>query len=109
MIAFHDQDAAERAKERLEELTAAELQPLFDHAFDLCPNPDLALTNLERWLRAVSNPKTYAQQLTETPDLAKQLMIVGSFFGSNFCKKKWLWRKIGIKLNSPLILLIPQI
>jgi len=76
MIAFHDQDAAERAKERLEELTAAELQPLFDHAFDLCPNPDLALTNLERWLRAVSNPKTYAQQLTETPDLAKQLMIV---------------------------------
>jgi len=60
MTIFRDQESAERARERLEDLTAVDFKNLFASAFDLCPNPDLAITNLERWLRAVSNPQTYA-------------------------------------------------
>ena len=56
MTAFKDLEGAERAKERLEAFTGRALDRLFEGAFGLAPDPDQALTNLERWLRAVSNP-----------------------------------------------------
>jgi len=72
---FRDHDAAIRAKERLEESAGHNLDRFFQDAFSLSPNPDQALNNLERWLRAVSNPQPFIDQLTQTPALSKQLMI----------------------------------
>jgi glutamate-ammonia-ligase adenylyltransferase len=76
MAVFRDKDSADQARERIEEIAATDLTVLFKTAFTLCPNPDLAVTNLERWLRSVSNPRPYAEQLAASPKLAKQLMVI---------------------------------
>jgi glutamate-ammonia-ligase adenylyltransferase len=76
---FADPEAAIRAKTRLEGLTGWGLDAFFDNAFDDCPGPDLALINLERWLRASSNPATQMSLLMQTPRLARLVsLILGS-------------------------------
>lgn len=76
---FNDLEAALRAKTRLESLTGWGLDGFFDSAFDDCPGPDLALINLERWLRASSNPATQMSLLMQTPRLARLVaLILGS-------------------------------
>ncbi|MEA2552484.1 MAG: [glutamine synthetase] adenylyltransferase / [glutamine synthetase]-adenylyl-L-tyrosine [Fimbriimonadaceae bacterium] len=76
MSVFRDQETAMRAKERLEELAGGPLDRLFKDAFALSPNSDLALTNLERWLKAGSSAGPYLEQLQATPNLAKHLMAI---------------------------------
>jgi glutamate-ammonia-ligase adenylyltransferase len=63
---------AQRAFERLESVTAVDLQPILAEALDI-PNLDQALTNLERWLRATSSPHLYAQELLGSSTGAKLL------------------------------------
>jgi [glutamine synthetase] adenylyltransferase / [glutamine synthetase]-adenylyl-L-tyrosine phosphorylase len=76
---FADPEAAARAKTRLESLTGWGLNPFFESAFEDCPGPDLALINLERWLRASSNPATQMSLLMQTPRLARLVaLILGS-------------------------------
>lgn len=76
---FVDPEAAIRAKGRLESLTGWGLDGFFEIAFDDCPGPDLALINLERWLRASSNPATQMSLLMQTPRLARLVaLILGS-------------------------------
>lgn len=76
---FADPEAALRAKSRLESLTGWGLDSFFDATFDDCPGPDLALINLERWLRASSNPATQMSLLMQTPRLARLIaLILGS-------------------------------
>ncbi len=76
MTVFKDLESAERAKERLEAFTGRTLDRLFEGSFGLAPDPDQALTNLERWLRAVSNPGPYVDQLSAAHGLTKHLMAV---------------------------------
>lgn len=76
MIGFSNQDAAHRAKERVEQLAGRPLDRFFETAFSLSPNPDLSLTNLERWLKAVSSPGPYIDHLGHSPKLASLLMVV---------------------------------
>lgn len=75
MSLFKSPDMAERARERLE-ASGSSVDRLFAQGFGLSPNPDLSLTNLERWLRAVSNPAPYLDQLEHSPMLARLLMVV---------------------------------
>lgn len=76
---FVDPEAAQRTKSRLETLTGWGLDGFFETAFDDCPGPDLALINLERWLRASSNPATQMSLLMQTPRLARLVaLILGS-------------------------------
>ena len=76
---FVDPESANRAKTRLETLTGWGLDGFFETAFDDCPGPDLALINLERWLRASTNPATQMSLLMQTPRLARLVaLILGS-------------------------------
>lgn len=76
MTVFRDQDSAGHAKLRLEELANTDLTPIFDSGFALSPNPDLALTNFERLLRAMSNARSYAELLADSPGLTRHLMLI---------------------------------
>jgi glutamate-ammonia-ligase adenylyltransferase len=71
---FHNPDAANRARERMEELTGIDIGAFFDTAFEGNPAPDLALTNLERWLRATSNPGLYLEQLAGWASMGRLLI-----------------------------------
>lgn len=74
--AFADPLAAERAKTRLESLTGWGLDTFFESAFEDSPAPDLALINLERWLRASSNPATQMSLLMQTPKLGRLISLI---------------------------------
>jgi len=71
---FRNQEAASRAQERIEELTGTSLDPFFDYAFVGNAAPDLALTNLERWLRATSNPALQMEQIAGIPQVGRLLV-----------------------------------
>lgn len=73
---FADPDAAARAKARLEAITGWGLDSFFDSAFDDCPGPDLALINLERWLRASTNPATQMSLLMQAPRLSRLISLI---------------------------------
>lgn len=80
MTAFRDNEAAERTTERLQALTGLGLGPDFRNCFDSTPNPDLALINLERWLKAASNPGTQLAHLLQTP---RFLRLLVELFGAS--------------------------
>jgi [glutamine synthetase] adenylyltransferase / [glutamine synthetase]-adenylyl-L-tyrosine phosphorylase len=71
---FQDPDQAQRARERLEQTSGLDLGPFFDAAFPGCPAPDLALVNLERWLRATTSPAVHLEQLVAHPKLGRLLV-----------------------------------
>jgi len=71
---FRDVELAEKTKERLQRLTNLELEGFWGSAFSRCPDPDRALINLERWLKATSNPGTQLSHLSESPRLAQVLI-----------------------------------
>jgi len=73
---FSDPEAAIRAKSRLEALTGWGLEGFFDTTFEACPAPDLALINLERWLRASSNPATQMSLLMQAPRLSRLIALI---------------------------------
>src|SRR5258708_25793504 len=71
--AFHDPEAAINAIDRLAALTGVEI-PV--DLFEDVPGPDLALQNLERWLRATSSPNLQLQQLLDDPELGHLLVFL---------------------------------
>jgi glutamate-ammonia-ligase adenylyltransferase len=73
---FTDQEVAERARQRLETLGGIQLPRLFESGFENNPAPDLALTNLERWLRSTSSPATHLEQLEQMPGAARLLLYI---------------------------------
>ncbi len=76
MVEFKNEEAAKRTRERLEELAHIDLKPLIQSAFEDCADPDVALQNLERWLRSTSNPAVYLAHLAGAPRLAKLAILV---------------------------------
>jgi glutamate-ammonia-ligase adenylyltransferase len=54
----------------------APLPAYFADAFTDNPDPDLALTNLERWLGATGNPSVYLEQIAGAPALGRQLIMI---------------------------------
>lgn len=77
---FQDPDAAQRAKERIQELTGQWLGDFFEKAFAGVASPDLALTNLERWLKATSSPALHMEQIAGLPPMGR--LLVSLFGGS---------------------------
>lgn len=73
MPAFRDPEAAQRAVERIEALSGLPLGRFFETGFEASPDPDLALTNLERWLRTTGNPAVYLEPLLAIPKLGELL------------------------------------
>lgn len=71
MFAFQNEAQAEKTKESIQKLTDSDLSSFWRHAFASCPDPDLALINLERWLRASSNSDTQLAHLSSAPKLAR--------------------------------------
>ena len=74
MTEFHDAEAAGRAFDRLEGQTGLLIKAVLGPIFSRTVNPDLALTNLERWLRVTSNPRFHLEQVMGLPRLG-QLLI----------------------------------
>jgi len=77
---FRNPEAAIRACERLEQLTGIELSEFIEAAFHGNAAPDLALTNLERWLRATANPHLHMEQIVSLPPTGRLLV---SLFGAS--------------------------
>jgi glutamate-ammonia-ligase adenylyltransferase len=75
-VPFTDPEAAARAVERIEETTGLSLGLFVERAFDGNAAPDLALTNLERWLRATASPRLHMEQLVAMPGLGHLLMTL---------------------------------
>lgn len=69
-------EAALHTLERLRELTGFDLEPFLTSALEGNPAPDLALTNLERWLRVTASPGMYAEQIAGLPKLGRLLMTL---------------------------------
>lgn len=65
-----------RARERLERSTGLDLAPFFAGAFVDSPNPELSLTNLERWLASTTSPRLQLEHLLEQPQLASMLVML---------------------------------
>ena len=80
MPEFKNPEAALRAQERLEELTGLDLDSFIKNAFKGNAAPDLALTNLERWLRATSSPDMHMQQIAGLPPMGRLLV---NLFGAS--------------------------
>ncbi len=79
MSAFESPDGADRARERLEALTGFSLEHFIDTAFEENPAPDLALANLERWLRATASPNMYMEQVLAPSPCSRLLVkVLGS-------------------------------
>ncbi|MBX3120114.1 MAG: hypothetical protein KF784_13690 [Fimbriimonadaceae bacterium] len=74
MTVFRDNEAAERTMDRLHALTGLELDADFQACFDSATDPDLAIINLERWLKAVSNPGTQLALLLQMPRFLRLLI-----------------------------------
>ncbi len=66
-MAFQNEEAAQRAIERLQILADFDCSAFFQRAFDGNPAPDVALTNLERWLSATASPAIYLQAMAGLP------------------------------------------
>ena len=77
---FAQPDIAQRAIERLSELTGMEVSSFIERSFEGNVNPDIALTNLERWLKATGNPTPYMEQMMGLPGLGRLLV---SIFGAS--------------------------
>lgn len=71
---FRDPEAAARAFERLERF--GPVPEALKAEFDGNPDPDRALTNLERWLLATSSPELHLQQIAGLPTLGKLLVTI---------------------------------
>ncbi len=71
---FRNPEAATRAFERIEELTGSSIERFVGQAFTGNAAPDIALTNLERWLRATSNPGLYMDQIAGLPPVGRLLI-----------------------------------
>ncbi|AIE86704.1 hypothetical protein [Fimbriimonas ginsengisoli] len=76
MSGFRDPEAAERTFERLEALTGDSVPGFVREAFRGNPDPDLALTNLERWLLSTASPGLYLQQVAGLPSLGRLLITI---------------------------------
>jgi glutamate-ammonia-ligase adenylyltransferase len=76
MTPFKDAQAAERTFERLEALAGQPVPGFIRDAFEGNPDPDLALTNLERWLRATGSPGLYMEQISGLPSLGRLLITI---------------------------------
>ncbi|RIK00728.1 MAG: hypothetical protein QY327_09630 [Fimbriimonadaceae bacterium] len=76
MATFQDEEAASKVRARLESLTHSDLQEFFARSFERCPDPDQAARNLERWLRATSNPHEHLAHLLSTPQLTPLVMLL---------------------------------
>jgi glutamate-ammonia-ligase adenylyltransferase len=57
-------------------LTSTSTAEIVKHGLEANASPDLALTNLERWLRATSSPGLYAEQLAANPYLGRLLLDI---------------------------------
>jgi [glutamine synthetase] adenylyltransferase / [glutamine synthetase]-adenylyl-L-tyrosine phosphorylase len=73
---FTDREAADKARERLESLTGLNLKSFFESAFQGNPSPDLALTNLERWLRATTSPNLHMEEVVGLPPKGRLLLYL---------------------------------
>lgn len=76
MTGFRDADAASRARERLQELTGLDLERFFDQSFTDVADPDVALANLERWLRTTGSPTMHMEQIQGLPALGRRLITI---------------------------------
>lgn len=73
---FRDTERAETAMERLASLTGVPFSSGLREAVLQSPDPDLALTHMEGWLAATSNPATHLGLLADLPTYAKRLLLV---------------------------------
>lgn len=73
---FADVETSRRTCERLEEMAGLPLPDDFQQLFVENAAPDLALTNLERWLATTSSPGFILQDLLSRPRLAKLLITI---------------------------------
>lgn len=76
MPQFRDPEAAERAIGRLEALAGASLDGWLRGSLIGNPAPDLALTNLERWLKATAAPAVQVEAMRELPALGQLLLYL---------------------------------
>ncbi|MGV3615882.1 MAG: hypothetical protein ACO1SV_11155 [Fimbriimonas sp.] len=76
MIGFRDAGAAERARERLETLTGLDLERFFEGSFTDVADPDVALANLERWLKTTGSPGLHMEQIQGLPALGRRLITI---------------------------------
>lgn len=76
MAIFQNPEGAILARERLEDLTGLDLGRFIEWAFEDNVAPDTALTNLERWIRATSNPRLYVEQIVGLPKVGRLLVTM---------------------------------
>ena len=67
---------AEETQTRLETLAGEALSAFFASALEANPDPDMAITNLERWLHATGSPRLYLEQIRAQAKEAKELLLV---------------------------------
>ncbi|MFZ4508640.1 MAG: hypothetical protein ACOYON_13175 [Fimbriimonas sp.] len=77
---FRDEEAASRTIERLEQSTGLDLANLFERALSTSPDPDLSLSNLERWLARTTNSRMHLEQIMAFPELGS---LLGLLFGAS--------------------------
>ena len=73
---FGGDASAQALLDRLEEIYGGPIAPGFLNLFTDNPNPELALTNLLRWLTSTGNPQLHAQQVSAIPKLASALLLL---------------------------------
>ena len=78
MTVFQNDEKAEEAKQRLARSSPADLGPVWKYGFEKCPDPDLALVNLERWLGSTGNPSSYLSLLAQSPLASDFLNLLGA-------------------------------
>ena len=91
MRGFRDPASAAKVIERLKAMAEGPLPPFisgdsfpgdflpgesFPAAFEGNPDPDRALKNLERWLRATASPWLHLQQIAGVPRLGRRLILL---------------------------------
>ncbi len=76
MEVFADVETSRRTRGRLEEMAGLPLPEDFEQLFVDNADPDLALTNLERWLTTTSSPSLHLPELLSRPKLAKLLITI---------------------------------
>lgn len=76
MAQFRDSEAAGYIRERLESASGAQLDRLFGRGFELTPDPDMALANLERWLAATGSAPLHLQQIEAQLAAGKRLLYL---------------------------------
>jgi glutamate-ammonia-ligase adenylyltransferase len=74
VVNFRDPEAAQRVLDRIADLSSVDVAELVRRGLEGNSSPDLALNNLERWLRATSSPGLYAEQLAQRPNLGGLLL-----------------------------------